>query len=114
MSDLSPLSGVKRKLDFGVVRAAFDPKQTSAIEILSRFMALSGSRGDLIARMAATTGRPVKVAVGVTPSLRSYLIFCAPDASVCRKLSFLGGLPDRESLHQDSPGCAHSHTTARP
>ncbi len=24
MSDLSPLSGVKRKLDFGAVRAAFD------------------------------------------------------------------------------------------
>ena len=29
MSDLSPLSGVKRKLDFGAVRAAFDPNQTS-------------------------------------------------------------------------------------
>ncbi len=28
MSDLSPLSGVKRKLDFGAVRAAFDPEQT--------------------------------------------------------------------------------------
>jgi len=28
MSDMSPLSGVKRKLDFGVVRAAFDPKRT--------------------------------------------------------------------------------------
>jgi hypothetical protein len=28
MSDLSPLSGVKRKLDFGAVRAAFDPKET--------------------------------------------------------------------------------------
>src|SRR5437773_3325661 len=28
MSDLSPLSGVKRKLDFGAVRAAFDPKRT--------------------------------------------------------------------------------------
>ncbi len=28
MSDLSPLSGVKRKLDFGAVRAAFDPQQT--------------------------------------------------------------------------------------
>jgi hypothetical protein len=26
MSDLSPLSGVERKLDFGVVRSAFDPK----------------------------------------------------------------------------------------
>src|SRR5260221_7143246 len=26
MSDLSPLSGVKRKLDFGAVRAAFDPE----------------------------------------------------------------------------------------
>src|SRR5258706_3296520 len=26
MSDLSPLSGVKRKLDFGAVGAAFDPK----------------------------------------------------------------------------------------
>ena len=28
MSDLSPLSGVKRTLDFGAVRAAFDPKAT--------------------------------------------------------------------------------------
>ena len=28
MSDLSPLSGVKRKSDFGAVRAAFDPKLT--------------------------------------------------------------------------------------
>jgi len=28
MSDLSPLSGVKRKLDFGAVRAAFDPTET--------------------------------------------------------------------------------------
>src|SRR5436305_15033024 len=28
MSDLSPLSGVKRKLDFGAVRAAFDPQRT--------------------------------------------------------------------------------------
>src|SRR5204863_7143871 len=30
MSDLSPLSGVKRKLDFGAVRAAFDPTRTSS------------------------------------------------------------------------------------
>src|SRR5204863_2884279 len=30
MSDLSPLSGVKRKLDFGAVRAAFDPTRTLA------------------------------------------------------------------------------------
>ena len=30
MSDLSPLSGVKRKLDFGAVRSAFDPLQTLA------------------------------------------------------------------------------------
>jgi hypothetical protein len=28
MSDLSPLSGVKRKLDFGAVRAAFDPPRS--------------------------------------------------------------------------------------
>src|SRR5258705_4517172 len=28
MSELSPLSGVKRKLDFGAVRAAFDPQPT--------------------------------------------------------------------------------------
>jgi hypothetical protein len=28
MSDLSPLSGVKRKLDFGAVRSAFDPVRT--------------------------------------------------------------------------------------
>src|SRR5258706_2407635 len=31
VSDLSPLSGVKRKLDFGAVRAAFDPNRTWAI-----------------------------------------------------------------------------------
>jgi hypothetical protein len=29
MSDLSPLPEAKRKLDFGAVRAAFDPEQTS-------------------------------------------------------------------------------------
>src|SRR6266404_3014329 len=29
MSDLSPLSGAERKLDFGAVRAAFDPERTS-------------------------------------------------------------------------------------
>jgi class 3 adenylate cyclase len=28
MSELSPLSGVKRKSDFGAVRAAFDPRRT--------------------------------------------------------------------------------------
>jgi hypothetical protein len=28
MSELRPLSGVKLKSDFGVVRAAFDPKAT--------------------------------------------------------------------------------------
>ncbi len=28
MSDLSPLSGVKRKLDFGAVRSPFYPKRT--------------------------------------------------------------------------------------
>jgi hypothetical protein len=28
MSELSPLSGVKRKLDFGAVRSAFDPVRT--------------------------------------------------------------------------------------
>jgi hypothetical protein len=27
MSDLSPLSGVERKLDFGAVRSPFDPLQ---------------------------------------------------------------------------------------
>jgi hypothetical protein len=31
MSDLSPLSGVKRKLDFGAVRSAFDPTATLAV-----------------------------------------------------------------------------------
>jgi hypothetical protein len=30
MSELSPLSGVKLKSDFGAVRAAFDPKPTLA------------------------------------------------------------------------------------
>jgi hypothetical protein len=30
MSDLSPLSGVKRKSDFGAVRSAFDPSRTCA------------------------------------------------------------------------------------
>jgi hypothetical protein len=29
MSDLSPLSGVKRTLDFGAVRSASDPERTS-------------------------------------------------------------------------------------
>jgi hypothetical protein len=28
MSDMSPLPGVKRKSDFGAVRAAFDPSET--------------------------------------------------------------------------------------
>jgi hypothetical protein len=28
MSELSPLSGVKQKLDFEAVRAAFDPKRS--------------------------------------------------------------------------------------
>jgi hypothetical protein len=28
MSELSPLSGVKRKLDFGAVTSEFDPEQT--------------------------------------------------------------------------------------
>src|SRR5258705_1722306 len=32
MSELSPLSGVKRKSDFGAVRAAFDPERKSARE----------------------------------------------------------------------------------
>jgi hypothetical protein len=31
MSDLSPLSGVKRKFDFGAVRSAFDPNTTSSL-----------------------------------------------------------------------------------
>ena len=31
MSDLSPLSGVKRKSDFGAVRSAFDPRETSQV-----------------------------------------------------------------------------------
>src|SRR5260370_15436255 len=31
MSDLSPLSGVKRKSVFGAVRSAFDPSATSAV-----------------------------------------------------------------------------------
>ena len=30
MSELSPLSGVQRKSDFGAVRAAFDPNATSS------------------------------------------------------------------------------------
>src|SRR5258708_18952383 len=30
MSDLSPLSGVERKLDFGAVRSPFDPSETLA------------------------------------------------------------------------------------
>jgi hypothetical protein len=33
MSELSPLSGVKRKLDFGAVRAAFDPLQTTGFRL---------------------------------------------------------------------------------
>ena len=31
MSDLSPLSGVERKLDFGAVRSVFDPTETLAV-----------------------------------------------------------------------------------
>jgi hypothetical protein len=31
MSDLSLLSGVERKLDFGAVRSAFDPERTLAL-----------------------------------------------------------------------------------
>src|SRR5258708_6629178 len=31
MSQLSPLSGVERKLDFGAVRSAFDPTETSSL-----------------------------------------------------------------------------------
>ena len=31
MSDLSPLSGPKRKLDLGAVRSAFDPTATLAL-----------------------------------------------------------------------------------
>ena len=31
MSELSPLSGVKLKSDFGAVRAAFDPKRASEL-----------------------------------------------------------------------------------
>jgi hypothetical protein len=34
MSDLSPLSGVKRKSVFGAVRAAFDPKRTLSFRIV--------------------------------------------------------------------------------
>src|SRR5258708_9618461 len=41
MSDLSPLSGVKRKLDFGAVRAAFDPRtdivRMSSAQIVRRW-----------------------------------------------------------------------------
>ena len=32
MSDMSPLSGVKRKSDFGAVRAAFDSTATLAVQ----------------------------------------------------------------------------------
>ena len=38
MSNLSPLSGVKRKLDFGAVRAAFDPYRKSAEKFPARFL----------------------------------------------------------------------------
>ncbi len=34
MSDLSPLSGVKRKLDFGAVRAALDPQRTYSVSFI--------------------------------------------------------------------------------
>jgi hypothetical protein len=33
MSGLSPLSGAKRKLDFGTARSAFDPKRTSHLKL---------------------------------------------------------------------------------
>ena len=32
MSDLSPLSGAERKLDFGAVRSAFDPEDISSLD----------------------------------------------------------------------------------
>jgi hypothetical protein len=35
MSDLSPLSGVERKLDFGAVRSVFDPNRTSGQVMLT-------------------------------------------------------------------------------
>src|SRR6266404_6476035 len=50
MSDLSPLSGVKRKLDFGAVRAAFDPgcvktcTSQECAELFSLSSSLSGGR----------------------------------------------------------------------
>ena len=40
MSDLSPLSGLKRKSHFGAVRSPFDPKRTSTeLFALANFIA---------------------------------------------------------------------------
>ncbi len=44
MSDLSPLSGVKRKLDFGAVRAALDPERTSDLPQIYRSLPDAGGR----------------------------------------------------------------------
>ena len=38
MSDLSPLSGVKRKLDFGAVRAAFGPLADIGLSLNDRYL----------------------------------------------------------------------------
>jgi len=35
MSELSPLSGVERKLDFGAVKSPFDPQRTFGRHLLS-------------------------------------------------------------------------------
>jgi len=57
MSDLSPLSGVKRKLDFGAVRAAFDPTRTFdrldlyRIIAYARVESIGGMTGNAAARV---------------------------------------------------------------
>ena len=41
-SELSPLPGVKRKSDFGAVRAALDPERTSIVQAKGRFGSFQG------------------------------------------------------------------------
>src|SRR5258706_14809017 len=53
MSDLSPFSGVKRKSDFGAVRAAFDPKGPSTDRMAVDDYAALGSRLSIRLRSAS-------------------------------------------------------------
>jgi hypothetical protein len=61
MSDLSPLSGVKRTLDFGAVTSAFDPRRTLAplVKLVRRHDSIEGKlcRGVGRCALVRTIGR---------------------------------------------------------